>query len=146
MSDNVIKASKFGNLKLLKTLHGEGNSLLSIDSSGETALHHSARDGHKDVVKYLIASAPSSLLDMTDNIKLVKKYTKGRTALHVAAAHKRRSICCLLIAGGASATRRDYDGKTPRLLALEAEDNELAAYLENQEHFKLVSNETETAV
>lgn len=60
----------------LKTLHGEGNSLLSIDSSGETALHHSARDGHKDVVKYLIASAPSSLLDMTDNIKLVKKYTK----------------------------------------------------------------------
>jgi len=54
---------------------------------------------------------------------------RGQTALHKAAANKRRSICCMLVAGGASLTLPDYEGNTPRLLALHAEDTELAAYL-----------------
>jgi len=35
----------------------------------------------------------------------------------------------MLVAGGASLTLPDYEGNTPRLLALHAEDTELAAYL-----------------
>ena len=50
----------------LKDLHGQGYSLLSIDSQGQTPLHHSARLGHKDLVRYLIASSPPAILDMVD--------------------------------------------------------------------------------
>ena len=51
----------------LKDLHSQGFSLLSIDSHGQTALHYGARHGFKDIVRYLIASAPASILDMVDN-------------------------------------------------------------------------------
>lgn len=53
----------------LKDLHSQGFSLLSIDAHGQTALHFGARHGHKDIVRYLIASAPPSILDMVDTEK-----------------------------------------------------------------------------
>ncbi|KAJ2950599.1 hypothetical protein O0L34_g8850 [Tuta absoluta] len=138
-TDALLKAAKIGDLKMLRELHNAGYSLMSIDASGQTALHIAARYGNKEIVKYLIASAPTSILNMRDN-------ERGQTALHKAAAHKRRAICCMLVAGGASLTRQDHAGLTPRHLALRAEDHDLAAYLESQEHFQLVSEELETAV
>ncbi|XP_026765016.1 eye-specific diacylglycerol kinase isoform X2 [Galleria mellonella] len=138
-SDSLLKAAKVGDLKLMKELHAAGYSLLSIDASGQTALHIAARYGNKEIVKYLIACAPTAILNMRDN-------ERGQTALHKAAAHKRRAICCMLVAGGASLTRQDHAGLTPRHLALRAEDHDLAAYLESQEHFQLVSEDLETAV
>ncbi|CAH2092069.1 unnamed protein product [Euphydryas editha] len=138
-TDALLKAAKVGDLKMMKELHSAGYSLMSIDASGQTALHVAARYGHKEIVKYLIASAPSALLDMCDN-------ERGQTALHKAAAHKRRAICCMLVAGGASLSRADRAGHTPRQLALRADDHDLAAYLESQEHFQLVSEDLETAV
>lgn len=51
----------------LKDLHGQGYSLLSIDASGQTALHHGARYGHKEIVRYLISFAPNSIINMVDN-------------------------------------------------------------------------------
>ncbi|KAH9641952.1 hypothetical protein HF086_011702 [Spodoptera exigua] len=138
-SDALLKAAKVGDLKMMKELHAAGYSLLSIDASGQTALHVAARYGNKEIVKYLIACAPTAILNMRDN-------ERGQTALHKAAAHKRRAICCMLVAGGASLTRRDHAGLTPRHLALRAEDHDLAAYLESQEHFQLVSEDLETAV
>lgn len=57
---------------------------------------------------------------------------RGQTALHKAAAHKRRAVCCLLVAGGASPLRQDLRGHTPRHLALLANDQHLAAYLESE--------------
>jgi hypothetical protein len=53
----------------LKELHSQGYSLLSIDASGQTALHYGSCYGHKDIVKYLIACAPASILNMADNDK-----------------------------------------------------------------------------
>ncbi|XP_026326421.1 eye-specific diacylglycerol kinase isoform X3 [Hyposmocoma kahamanoa] len=138
-SDALLKAAKVGDLKLMKELHAAGYSLLSIDASGQTALHIAARYGNKEIVKYLIACAPTAILNMRDN-------ERGQTALHKAAAHKRRAICCMLVAGGASLTRQDHAGLTPRALALRADDHDLAAYLESQEHFQLVSEDLETAV
>ncbi|XP_061705739.1 eye-specific diacylglycerol kinase isoform X3 [Cydia pomonella] len=149
-SEALLKAAKLGDLKMLKELHAAGYSLLSIDASGQTALHVAARYGNKEIVKYLIASAPTAILNMPDN-------ERGQTALHKAAANKRRAVCCMLVAGGASLTHADRAGLTPRLLALRAEDRDLAAYLESecslrhpkmsgQEHFQLVSEELETPV
>ncbi|KAJ0179396.1 hypothetical protein K1T71_005108 [Dendrolimus kikuchii] len=138
-SDTLLKAAKVGDLKMMKELHSAGYSLLSIDASGQTALHIAARYGNKEIVKYLIACAPTAILNMRDN-------ERGQTALHKAAAHKRRAICCMLVAGGASLTRQDHAGLTPRHLALRADDHDLAAYLESQEHFQLVSEDLETAV
>ncbi|XP_039294831.1 LOW QUALITY PROTEIN: eye-specific diacylglycerol kinase-like [Nilaparvata lugens] len=138
-SDGIIEAARSGNLKMLKDLHEQGFSLLSIDASGQTALHYGARYGHKDIVRYLVASAPTSILNMADN-------NKGQTALHKAAAARRRSICCMLVAGGACLNMEDNQGKTPRILAMQAEDHELADYLESQENFQLVTDNLETVV
>lgn len=49
--------------------------------------------------------------------------------MHKAAQNKRRSICCMLVAGGAALMVKDRLGRTPRDLALIAEDCDLAAYL-----------------
>lgn len=139
-SDGIIKAAKQGDLKMLKDLHSQGYSLLSIDSHGQTALHFGARHGFKDIVRYLIASAPASILDMVDN-------ERGQTALHQAAQNRRRTVCCMLVAAGASLTIRDLQGNTPRALAQHADDQELAAYLESQEQFQnMVHEDLETTV
>ena len=61
----------------------------------------------------------------------------GQTALHKAAAYKRRTICCMLVAAGASLLVLDGAGLSPRQLALMAEDLELAEYLKSQEHFQV---------
>lgn len=70
-SDGILKSAKIGDLKALKELYDRGYSLLSIDSTGQTALHLASRYGHKDIVRYLIACAPSSILNMIDNDKWV---------------------------------------------------------------------------
>ncbi|KAK7873463.1 hypothetical protein R5R35_011810 [Gryllus longicercus] len=138
-TDGVLRAAKLGDLKALKELHAAGFSLLSIDAQGQTALHYGARYGHKQIVRYLIATGPAALLDMADTLT-------GQTALHQAAALKRRSICVMLVAGGASPALEDRQGLTPRLLAQQADDAELAAYLHSQEHFRRVADDMETAV
>ena len=79
--------------------------------------------------RFLLDNAPPSILDMVDN-------EKGQTALHKAAAYKRRTICCLLIAAGASLLIQDHASLTPRQLANLAEDTELAEYLDSQEQFQ----------
>ncbi|GAB0095419.1 Ankyrin repeat-containing domain [Sergentomyia squamirostris] len=131
-TDIIIKAVKSGDLLLLKELHTQGYSLLSIDSTGQTALHYGALYGHKDIVKFLISYAPNSIINMLDN-------EKGQTALHVAAANKRRSICYMLVAAGANLDIQDNEGRTPKMLAILADDHNLASYLENQEKFQLMS-------
>lgn len=109
----------------MKELHSAGYSLLSIDALGQTALHISCRYGHKDIVKYLIASAPTALLNMRDN-------EHGQTALHKAVSNKRQAICYMLVASGASLVTKDDAGLTPLLLALQVEDYELATYLNGE--------------
>lgn len=57
---------------------------------------------------------------------------RGQTALHKAAENKQRNICYMLVAGGASLTMKDSDGQTPMMLAFQADDHDLAAYLESK--------------
>uniref|UniRef100_A0A6A7FXB6 Diacylglycerol kinase n=4 Tax=Hirondellea gigas TaxID=1518452 RepID=A0A6A7FXB6_9CRUS len=139
-SDSLVKAVKLGDLKMVKELHSAGYSLLSIDTLGQTALHYAARLGHKDIVRYLIASAPPSILDMVDT-------KREQTALHQSAANCRRSICCMLVAAGSGLTKRDYQDHTARDLARKADDEELARYLEKNEQSQLMMcDDLETTV
>ncbi|GCB72073.1 hypothetical protein scyTo_0006160 [Scyliorhinus torazame] len=72
---------------------------------------------------------------------------QGETALHKAAFHRYRTICRFLIDAGASLMQTDFEGNTPRHKAQEAGDLELAAYLENRQHYQVVAREDlETAV
>ena len=72
---------------------------------------------------------------------------KGQTALHKAAAYKRRTICQILVNAGASLTVLDECGYSARQLAMAAEDHELTSYLESQEQFAITSKDDfETAV
>ena len=50
----LIDASKRGDLAKLKDLVGRGANFLKTDHYGMTSLHHAARFGHKEVVKYII--------------------------------------------------------------------------------------------
>ena len=71
------------------------------------------------------STGPKSLIDVVD----CERY---QTALHKAAWYTRRTICSMLVEAGASLTKTDYQGNTPRKQALKAEDNELAEYLESK--------------
>ena len=53
----------------MKELHTSGVSLFSISAMGQTALHLACSAGHKDVVRYLLANAPASAVNMRDNDK-----------------------------------------------------------------------------
>ncbi|XP_059141067.1 diacylglycerol kinase zeta-like [Physella acuta] len=140
LDKQLLDASKRGDIHKIAELNHKGANLLATDQYGMTCLHHAARFGHKGVVKFLIDNAPPLILDMVE-------HEKGQTALHKAAWYQRRTICHMLVAAGASLTRTDFQGNSPRQQALKAEDKELAAYLENQEHFQLVQSEDqETAV
>lgn len=67
--DGILNAAKTGDLVALKQLHEQGYSLLSIDANGQTALHLASKHGHKEIVRYLIACAPPTILNMVDNDK-----------------------------------------------------------------------------
>ena len=137
----LIDASKRGDLPKIEELFvNQEANLLATDQYGMTTLHHAARFGHKAIVKYLIDNAQPVILDMVD-------FEKGQTALHKAAWYQRRTICYMLVEAKASLTKTDYQGNTPRMQALRADDKDLAAYLQSQEHFQLVvSEDQETAV
>ncbi|XP_048526386.1 eye-specific diacylglycerol kinase isoform X2 [Dendroctonus ponderosae] len=137
-NEELIVAAKSGNLTQLKELHSRGYSLRTRDSSGQIPLHHAARYGHKDMVKYIISISPNTIDD--------KDISLGQTALHKAAAHRYRDICCMLVARGAKLDITDHRGNTPRMLAIQSEDLDLAAYLLSQEQFELLSSEDGTAV
>eukprot|EP00795_Rhopilema_esculentum_P005409 gene5409-575_t len=86
------------------------------------------------------ANVSKCALDLVDD-------EKCQTPLHKAASRQRRTICRMLVNAGASLTRKDHVGNTPRLLALKAKDSDLAKFLENQERLQIIaSDDHETAV
>nr|XP_023672819.1 diacylglycerol kinase zeta-like isoform X5 [Paramormyrops kingsleyae] len=126
--------------RMLKELHKLGADLSVQDSSGCTLLHHAATAGSKEIVKYIIDNASSDILDVTEK-------ESGETVLHKAAAMRQRTICHYLVEAGASLMKTDLQGDTPKHRAEKAKDPELAAYLENRQHYQMIQREDqETAV
>ncbi|KAF7240548.1 Diacylglycerol kinase iota [Varanus komodoensis] len=118
----------------------KGANLLIQGPDHCSLLHHAAKTGHGEIVKYILDHGPSALLDMTDS-------ETGETALHKAACQRHRTICQLLVEAGASLRKADSKGKTPRDRAQQAGDPDLASYLESRQNYQVVPHEDlETAV
>uniref|UniRef100_A0A8B9J0D8 Diacylglycerol kinase n=1 Tax=Amazona collaria TaxID=241587 RepID=A0A8B9J0D8_9PSIT len=138
--DDLIEAAKSGNFSKFQELHQAGRDLMMRDSSGQTVLHHAVKSGSKDIVKYIIENAPSEILDATEE-------ENGETCLHQAAALRQRTICHYIVEAGASLMKTDLQGDTPKHRAEKANDPDLAAYLENRQHYQMIQREDqETAV
>ncbi|KAM3870041.1 diacylglycerol kinase zeta [Diretmus argenteus] len=136
----LISCIKTEDLDRLIDLHQQGADILLQDRGGCTLLHHAVDVGSKEIVKYLIDNVPTSHLDITEK-------ETGETALHKAATSCQRSICQFLVEAGASLMKTDLQGETPRQRAENAEDQELAEYLKNQQHHQMIQREDqETAV
>ncbi|XP_053922640.1 diacylglycerol kinase zeta isoform X2 [Cuculus canorus] len=138
--DPLIEAARSGNFSKFQELHRAGRDLMVRDSSGQTVLHHAVKSGRKDIVKYIIDNAPSEILDATEE-------ENGETSLHQAAALRQRTICHYIVEAGASLMKTDLQGDTPKHRAEKANDPDLAAYLENRQHYQMIQREDqETAV
>uniref|UniRef100_A0A8B9BFT5 Diacylglycerol kinase n=1 Tax=Anser brachyrhynchus TaxID=132585 RepID=A0A8B9BFT5_9AVES len=126
-------------LKFIECCKKGANLLIQGPDHG-SLLHHAAKTGHGEIVKYILEHGPSELLDMADS-------ETGETALHKAACQRHRAICQLLVDVGASLRKTDSKGKTPRDRAQQAGDPDLASYLESRQNYQMVPHEDlETAV
>lgn len=65
------------------------------------------------------------------NFLISLRLHRGQTALHKAVENQHRKICYMLVAAGANLNMRDANGQTPMMLAFQADDHDLAAYLES---------------
>uniref|UniRef100_A0A7M4F5K2 Diacylglycerol kinase n=1 Tax=Crocodylus porosus TaxID=8502 RepID=A0A7M4F5K2_CROPO len=128
-ADNpLIEAAKSGDFSKFQELHRAGGDLMVRDSSGQTVLHLAVKSGSKDIVKYIIENG-------------------DETSLHQAAALRQRTICHYIVEAGASLMKTDLQGDTPKHRAEKANDPDLAAYLENRQHYQMIQREDqETAV
>uniref|UniRef100_A0A3Q3RMF8 Diacylglycerol kinase n=1 Tax=Mastacembelus armatus TaxID=205130 RepID=A0A3Q3RMF8_9TELE len=136
----LIECVKNKDIKKLQDLHLKGADLTALDQSGCSLLHHAVSTGSKEMVRYILDNAPNDLLDVTEKLH-------GETVLHRAASLCHRTICHYLVEAGASLMKTDLQGDTPKNRAEKAHDAELAAYLENRQHYQMIQREDqETAV
>ncbi|XP_046695980.1 diacylglycerol kinase zeta [Silurus meridionalis] len=139
-ADVLIECVKNKDHQRLKEFHKQGADLCVQDSAGRTLLHHAVDAASKEIVKYIIDNAPTDILDVTEA-------ENGETVLHQAASLCQRTICHYLVEAGASLMKTDIQGDTPKNRAEKAKDAELAAYLENRQHYQMIQREDqETAV
>ncbi|KAE9540093.1 hypothetical protein AGLY_005345 [Aphis glycines] len=86
-SDKIIEAAKTGNLNMLRNLFEMGYSLMSINKDGQTALHVASQRGDSNLVRYILANAPSNIVSIKDNqekrdeLKINKKNIKSFTTV-----------------------------------------------------------------
>ncbi|XP_073397782.1 diacylglycerol kinase zeta isoform X2 [Dendrobates tinctorius] len=138
--ETLLESAKNDDPGKFRDAHRAGGNLAQKDLSGWTLLHHAVNAGSKEIVKYIIDNAPSEILD-------VAELKNGETGLHLAASLRQRTICHYIVEAGASLMKTDLQGDTPKNRAEKAKDSELAAYLENRQHYQMIQREDqETAV
>lgn len=135
-----MESAKNDDLQKFREAHRACGNLTQRDLNGCTLLHHAVSAGSKEIVRYIIENAPSEILD-------VAELKNGETVLHLAASLRQRTICHYIVEAGASLMKTDLQGDTPKNRAEKAKDSELAAYLENRQHYQMIQREDqETAV
>uniref|UniRef100_A0A8C2K3A8 Diacylglycerol kinase n=1 Tax=Cyprinus carpio TaxID=7962 RepID=A0A8C2K3A8_CYPCA len=124
-----------------------------VDSSGDASLFNSLKTCLKFSASFaLYVSLSSSSLSISLFISWflfvsLSFLFSGETVLHKAASLCQRTICHYLVEAGASLMKTDLQGDTPKHRAEKAKDAELAAYLENRQHYQMIQREDqETAV
>uniref|UniRef100_A0A672J1F7 Diacylglycerol kinase n=1 Tax=Salarias fasciatus TaxID=181472 RepID=A0A672J1F7_SALFA len=140
-SVSALPAEKL--LLALQELHRAGAELSVLDQSGCSLLHHAVNTGNKEMVRFILDNGSSTQTINDENV-----FSElGETVLHRAASLCQRTICHYLVEAGASLMKTDLQGDTPKNRAEKAEDSELAAYLENRQHYQMIQREDqETAV
>ncbi|KAK5901519.1 hypothetical protein CesoFtcFv8_006879 [Champsocephalus esox] len=122
----LIDCIETRDLNRLTELHLQGADLTLQDSAGCSLLHRAVMAGDTEVLKYLLQHVPTSHLDITEK-------ETGETALHKAVSSSQRTICHLLVEAGASLTKTDLQGETPRQRAENNKNPELTEYLEKRQ-------------
>ncbi len=103
----LIRASKWGDPKFVKTLIEAGVNLDWTNSNGENALMLAARYGHDKVVK--------TLIDAGVGVDLIDQY--GQSALILAARYGHDKVVKTLIDAGAGVDLIDQNGESALILA-----------------------------
>uniref|UniRef100_A0A3Q3X779 Diacylglycerol kinase n=1 Tax=Mola mola TaxID=94237 RepID=A0A3Q3X779_MOLML len=116
--------------RFLMELHQQAADILLQDAAGCTLLHHAVQVGSKEILKYLI-----------DNELTFPDILSITTALHKAASSCQTGICHYLVEAGASLMKTDLQGETPKQRAEKANNQELADYLENCQHYQMIQRE-----
>ncbi|KAM4676948.1 diacylglycerol kinase iota isoform 4-T4 [Discoglossus pictus] len=136
----LLDAVIAGDLEKVTECCEKGTNLRIQGPEKCSLLHLAAKEGHSEIVTYILQHGPADLLEMTER-------ATGETALHKAAFHRHERVCQILIDAGACVITKDAKGKTPCDKAQEAGEAELASYLETCQAKQLLSSEDlETAV
>ncbi|XP_068133962.1 diacylglycerol kinase iota isoform X4 [Hyperolius riggenbachi] len=136
----LVEAVLEGDLDKVTECCKNGASLRIQGPDQCSLLHLAAREGHADLVTYILDNGPEDLLEMIDRIT-------GETALHKAAFQRHRQVCQILVDAGGCLLKKDAKGLTPTDKAQEAGDDDLTSYLETCQAKQFLANEDlETAV
>jgi hypothetical protein len=122
----VLLACTEGNGTALAWLHAIGCSLATKDSSGNTATHLAASNGHLDILNWL-----SSLSSLTPHAR----NNLGEFPCHLAAKGGHTGVIKLLHENGASLHEKTQNGDTSWTLATQNGHLELLEWLKDQECF-----------
>ncbi|KAH9304485.1 hypothetical protein KI387_008889 [Taxus chinensis] len=117
MQCDLFIAAKRGNLKTLRDLHSQnaiGSYINQVTFEGNTVLHIAAREGHLELVKWILHNAkwPSLLTGARNSDK--------NTPLHEAAKMGNQEVVRILLKHNKyAAHRRNQFGETPLIIASE---------------------------
>jgi hypothetical protein len=103
LNEELLDASKKGDVEKVKKLLKEGADVNAKDRFGFTPLHYTALNGHIEIVKLLIERGAD----------VNAKTNGGWTPLRFAAIYGHIEIVKLLIERGADVNAKDKDGRTP---------------------------------
>ncbi|CAH1377299.1 unnamed protein product [Tenebrio molitor] len=134
---SLLYAAKSGENMIVKYLVTERGVDVNFQSSGITSLHLASRNGHFDVVEFLVKKG-AEVNKQEDKTLL--------TALHYAATKGFLRIIKLLIDNGANSNLRDEQGKTCLHYSVIFGDVEVVKYLtEKVEDVNVADAEGNTA-
>ncbi|XP_057815119.1 ankyrin repeat-containing protein NPR4 [Cryptomeria japonica] len=114
MNGNVFIAAKDGNIDAIKKLHGQNPcQLKEVTYEDNTALHIAAREGHLEVVKWILQNVKDCCMSRARNADL-------NTPLHEAAKRGNADIIrTLLRYNKCAASKRNQFGESALLIASE---------------------------
>ncbi|XP_060789001.1 fibronectin type 3 and ankyrin repeat domains protein 1 [Neoarius graeffei] len=122
-----------GHLDIVKHLHKFGATWQSRDLSGCTPLHWAADGGHLPIIVYMIEDGCE--VDVRDSV------SQWTPLMRVSAVSGNSTVASFLIRAGADVNVRDKDGKTPLMMAVLNNYEQLVSLLLNHGADQDVKNE-----
>ncbi|MDR0590302.1 MAG: ankyrin repeat domain-containing protein [Puniceicoccales bacterium] len=120
--DWFFQAAKKGDCECVVRNMSDKN-VKNWDNNGKTALHYAAKNGHKNVVQFLLDNGA----DVNAGAK--GGLNEGRTALHYAAENGHKKVVRFLLDNGADEKIKDGQGKTALHYAAEGGQFDIVTFL-----------------